>query len=104
MAIAAEHHEVGSGLGRLRKNCILHARATAGDMLNLDIDAVTRKMPAHIGAGDLTALVALAGNDDDADRLGPLQQGQRVRDGARGRPAAVPAYDDAVELQSLLVG
>src|SRR5206468_9032837 len=60
--------------------------------------------PAHIGAGDLAALVALAGDHDDVDRSGALEEGQRVRDGARGRPAAVPADDDAVELEFLLMG
>src|SRR5947199_4892694 len=104
MAIAAEHHEVGSSLGRVREDGVLHARAAAGDVLDVDIDAVTREMPAHVGAGDLAALIALARDDDDVDRFGALKEGQGVRNGARGWAAAIPADDDAVDLQPLLVG
>src|SRR5438552_15666262 len=60
-------------------------------------------MAAHIDAGDLAALVALAGDDDDLDRLGAHEERQRVGDGARRRAAAVPAHQNAVELDALLV-
>src|SRR5215510_5086228 len=76
MAIAAKHHEVSSGVDGVRQDRILHAGAPTGEVLDLDRNAVACEMAAHVGASDLTALVALAGDDDDVDRLGALKEGQ----------------------------
>src|SRR5204862_7554010 len=98
MPVAAEHHEFGADVGSVGEDRIGHVDAAAGaDALDLDVDAVPRQMAAHVGAGDLAALVALASDDDDLDRLGAREEGQRIGDRARSRPAAVPAYQDAVE-------
>ena len=75
----------------------------AGKALDLDSDAVAGEVAGHIGAGDLAALVALAGDDQDFDVLGAREERHRVGDGARRRPAAVPAGHDAVEHEALLL-
>ena len=71
--------------------------------LNVDFQAVTGEMLAHIGAFDLVLLAALIGDDDDLDAAGLGQKRHGVGDGARRLPAAVPAHHDIVELERRLL-
>src|SRR4051812_13192472 len=103
MAVAAEDHEVGADVGGVRQDGGLHVGAADGKALNLDGDGVARQVARYIGAGDLAALVALAGDDQDFHVLGAREERQRVADGARRRPAAVPASYHAVEHEALLL-
>src|SRR6266702_764445 len=94
MAVAAYDHEPGATVGGMRQDRARHVEAASGgDAFDLDLDAMTGEMAAHIGAGDLAALVAFAADHHDlgfrrrarqvaprrASPLGPfLKEGRRA--------------------------
>src|SRR5436305_13722506 len=103
MAVAAEDHEVRAAVGGVRQDSGLHVGAADGQALDLAADAVARQLPGHIGAGDLAALVTLAGDDQDFHVLGAREERHGVANGARRWPAAVPASHHAVQYEALLL-
>src|SRR5207247_8087754 len=62
----------------------------------------TRKVIAHVRAGDVLAL-ALFGDADDIDRLGTFKQWHRVGYCACRRAATVPTREHALERDAALL-
>ena len=60
MAIAAEHHEVGAGVGGVRQDRILHAGAATGYVFDLDRDAMARHLAGEIGLSEAVEQIRIA--------------------------------------------
>ena len=56
VAVAAHHHEVRGGVGRVRQQRARHIDVGRDDALDLNLQPVTRQMMADVGAGDFVAL------------------------------------------------
>ena len=67
--------------------------------LDLDGKSMAGKVLAHIGAIDLVLLAAFVGDDDNFDAPRPFKERHGIGNGARCRPATVPAHHDVVELE-----
>jgi hypothetical protein len=102
MAVTAHHHEIGAAVGGMGEEHVGDIDIAARDALDIDLQAMTGEMPAHIDALDLVLLAGL-GDDDDLDLSGFHQERHGIADGARGRAAAVPAHHDPVELHRSLL-
>src|SRR5215472_18390650 len=100
MAVSAHDDEVGSAVRRIGQYHIADVDIPSDQALYLDIEIVARQMLAKIDSGQFVRLAAPGRHHDDFDELPVLQERQRIRDGAGGAAAAVPAYQNAIELEA----
>src|SRR4051794_2595309 len=98
MSVAPHHEEVRAGIRSIGEDDVLDTDIAARRMLGSGVDTMPAKMPDHIGAGDLF-LLALFRYDYEVDSLSALQNRHRVCNRARSGAPAIPADDDAIELE-----
>src|SRR5215831_13727681 len=103
MAVSAHDDEVGGAIGRVGQHHVADVDIRGDQPLDLDIEIVAGEMFAKIGSGQFIHFAASARYHNDFDKLSALKEGQRIRDGAGGAAAAVPAHQDAIKLESFLL-
>ena len=104
MSIAAHHKQVRRAVSDVRQNGIRHIDISSRHCFHLDLNIVSRKMPADLRS---TKQLLIRGlfifNSKQFDGTGFFQQRQRIIDGSRCGAASIPTAHNPVELQSTLL-
>src|SRR5215472_3175133 len=100
MAVSTHDDEVGRAVGRIGQYRAADVDIRSDQPLDFDVEIVTGKMLAKIGSGQFVRPTAFARHHDDFDKLSTLKKRQRIRDSASGVAAAIPTYQDAIELEA----
>ena len=70
---------------------------------DLHLEAVARKVQAHVSALEFDALATFVDNADDLDVPGTFEKRHGVGNGPHGRAASVPADHDVIKLERWLL-
>ena len=104
MSISAHHKQVRRAFSNMRQNGIRHIDIRSRHRFHLDLNIVSREMPADL---DSTKQLLIRGlfifNGKQFDGTGFFKQRQRIIDGSRCGTASIPTAHNPVELQSTLL-